>query len=496
MVWLGEMVGQPQLDPSSKTPLYQQLYEHFAGLIRAGSIISGEKLPATRELAGLLGLNRTTVSAAYELLENAGLITGRVGRGSFVIAFNGAGSQKVDWQNLMGPEAPPSPSGLVKDGISFATSRPSEDLFPVDAFRASCRQVLGSVEFRSILQLGSPGGYEPLRRYLLETARRHGLARPDDDLIITNGCQQALDLLRRVLAPSGTCVALEDPVYPGAKNLFASAGAVLAGIAAGPEGLDPEEVERVVAAHKPKLLMVTSNFQNPTGATVPLAARYAILRHVKKAGVILIENDTYGELRYEGAAIPSFKELDETGDTILLRSFSKIAFPGLRVGWALGPRLVIARMMEAKQLTDLHTDQLSQAVLLRFAESGGLADHQSKMLKAGAERLAAVLAGCERYLPPGARFTRPEGGMNLWVELPAPLDAAELLARAQRHGVVYLPGKFFEISRHTSGALRLSFAGLSPPAILEGLRVLGGIFTQELEQARSFRNLEPAQAVV
>ena len=493
------MAGNPHLDIHSKIPLYQQLHHHFAQLIRSGTIASGEKLPPTRELAGLLGLNRTTVSAAYELLEADGLISGQVGRGSFVMGANSA-REKLDWRFLLSRDeaAPPSPylSGLHRDVISFATSRPSQDLFPVEAFRASCEQVLGSPEFRSILQLGSPGGYEPLRRYLLDKARHQGLARADDDLIITNGCQQALDLLQRVLAPPGERVALEDPVYPGAKNLFASGGAGLVGIPAGPHGLDPAEVQRVFEKQKPKLLLVTSNFQNPTGATIPLTARHAILRSVKHAGVVLIENDTYGELRYEGPAIPSFKELDETGDAILVRSFSKVAFPGLRVGWALGPRPLIARLIEAKQLTDLHTDQLSQAVLLRFAESGGLAEHQARMLKAGAQRLEAVLAGCERYLPRGTRFTRPQGGMNLWVELPAPLDAAELLARAQRAGVVYLPGKFFEISRRQAGALRLSFAGLSPAAIQEGLRILGRVFTEELEHAPGWRSMEPAQAVV
>jgi 2-aminoadipate transaminase len=494
------MVGNPQLDVHSKIPLYQQLHHHFAQLIRSGTMASGEKLPPTRELAGLLGLNRTTVSAAYELLEAEGLISGQVGRGSFVMGASAAVPGKLDWRFLLSHDdaAPPLPypSGLHRDVISFATSRPSEDLFPVEAFRASCEQVLSSAEFRSILQLGSPGGYEPLRRYLLDTARHQGLAKPDDDLIVTNGCQQALDLLQRVLAPPSERVALEDPVYPGAKNLFASGGAGLVGIPTGPDGLDPAEVQRVFEKQKPKLLVVTSNFQNPTGATIPLTARHAILRCAKHMGVVLIENDTYGELRYEGSAIPSFKQLDETGDTILIRSFSKVAFPGLRVGWALGPRPVIARMIEAKQLTDLHTDQLSQAVLLRFAESGGLAEHQARMLKAGAQRLAAVLAGCERYLPPGTTFTRPQGGMNLWVKLPAPLDGAELLARAQRAGVVYLPGKFFEISRHQAGALRLSFAGLSPAAIQEGLRILGRVFREELEQAPGCRSMESAQAVV
>jgi 2-aminoadipate transaminase len=188
--------------------------------------------------------------------------------------------------------------------------------------------------------------------------------------------------------------------------------------------------------------------------------------------------------------------LDDSGDTILLRSFSKIAFPGLRVGWVTGPRAFIARLAEAKQLADLHTDQLSQALLLRFAESGRLDAHRARILRAGAERLSAVLASCERFLPAGSRFTRPQGGMNLWIRLPEPLDASELLPRAERAGVTYVPGKYFQVTRHEPGSLRLSFAGLEPDQIRTGVSALGAIFSSELERARATRRYDPAPAMV
>jgi len=241
---------------------------------------------------------------------------------------------------------------------------------------------------------------------------------------------------------------------------------------------------------------VTSNFQNPTGATLPVGARAALLQAAQTAGVPLVENDTYGDLRYRGEELPPIKESSDGGHVILLRSFSKITFPGLRVGWVLGPRALIARLAQAKQLADLHTDQLAQAVLLRFAESGRLAAHRTRMLQAGGERLAAVLAACDRYLPAGSRATRPQGGMNLWVRLPEPLDAGELLARAHRENVSYLPGKYFAVARFEPGALRLSFAGLAPEEIRKGLAILGGIFSSELERARAHRTLEPATAMV
>src|SRR5690348_2292408 len=224
------MVFTPQLDAQSEVPLYQQLHRYFTGLIRSGSLKNGDRLPATRELAGLLGLNRTTVSAAYRLLETDGLITGQVGRGSFVTGGERAASGGLNWEAILesNRRAPAPPLGAGgQDAISFAVARPSEDLFPTADFRKSCEEVMASADFTGILQLGSPGGYEPLRQYLLDAARSEGTLQPGDDLIITSGCQQALDLVRRVLVRPADTVVLEDPVYPGLKNLFLEGGAQL-----------------------------------------------------------------------------------------------------------------------------------------------------------------------------------------------------------------------------------------------------------------------------
>jgi DNA-binding transcriptional MocR family regulator len=328
----------------------------------------------------------------------------------------------------------------------------------------------------------------------MEDARRQGLARPGDDLLITNGCQQALDLIGRVLLRPGDTVAVEDPVYTGLKNLLTGMGAQLVGIPMGADGMDTAHLERVLERERPRFLVVTSNFQNPTGATLSLASRRALLDAARIAKVPVVENDAYGELRYQGEPLPAVKQLDEQGSTVLLRSFSKVSFPGLRVGWVVGPKPLLDRLRQAKESADLHTDQLSQAVLLEFAQSGRLEAHRARMLQTGAERLAATLDSCRRYLPAGTRWTQPQGGMNLWVRLPEPLDAGELLPRAQKEGVAYLPGRYFAVSRLDAGALRLSFAGLKPEQIREGLAVLGRIVTEEL--ARVSQNVEPSSALV
>lgn len=484
----------PDLDPRSALPIYRQIHDYIADLVHCGKLGKGDRLPATRELAGSLGLNRATVAAAYELLEAEGLVASHVGRGSFV-AGPGEARPALDWAALLGaPGAeppPPNPEG----GISFAASRPGQDLFPLEDVRATCGEVMGQPDLPAILQLGSPAGYEPLRRRLLDTARERGEAGPGDGILVTNGCQQGLDLLGRVLLRPGDTVAVEDPIYPGLKNLFASMGARVAGVPAGIAGMDVEALRRAVEAGPVRLVVATSNFQNPTGGTLPLAARHEILRVASGAGAVLVESDIYGALRYSGEALPGLKELDQSGNTVLLRSFSKVAFPGLRVGWVIAPGPLVARLVEAKQLADLHTDQFSQALLLRFLDAGRLDAHLRRVLEAGSARLAATLAACERYLPPGTRFTQPQGGMNVWVELPAPLDAGELLPRAHREGVAYLPGKYFSVSHPAPGALRLSFAGLEPESIRKGLSILGEIFSGELQRIQGASG-QPAPAIV
>lgn len=484
------------LDPKSETPLYRQLYSEIKALIDSGAIASETRLPATRELAGHLGLNRTTVSAAYALLESEGLITGHVGRGSFV-ASKPAKPTQLNWRTLLDPSVTTSAAAPAATPLAtFSSSRPSEALFPLDEFRATCEEVIASPDAQSILQLGSPSGYSPLRRYLLDAARAEGVARDSDDILITSGCQQAFDLIQRAVVRPGETVLLEDPVYLGVKHVFERSGARLFGVPVGPNGIELEALERAVERERPSMLAVTSNFQNPTGATLPLSARKTLLRIAQSAGMIVVENDIYGPLAYEGDSIPPIKRLDESGDTILLRSFSKIAFPGLRVGWVIGPRPLIEKLTEIKQWTDLHSDQLSQAVLLRFAQSGRLEQHRQRMLDAGRERLRAVLSACEKYLPAEAQFTRPRGGMSLWIRLPEPLDSAELLPRAEREGVTYLPGKYFAVSRPEPNSLRISFASMDPDQIRSGMAVLGRIFKEELERARAYSPLAGATALV
>jgi len=469
-------------------------------LVATGAIQSGERLPATRELAGQLGLNRTTVSAAYAVLEQAGILEGHVGRGSFIAKVaHPVAMERVDWESLLPPLESATPRGS-KIVVSFASSRPAQGAFPLEAFRRLTKEVIESAEAAQILQLGSPHGYGPLRRYLLNKASADNVARASDDLIITNGCQQALDLLARLFfgeARGGSGgVVMEDPVYHGLVRVFSRAGANVFGIPVDAGGIDTGLLEEALQQYRPRLLVVTPSYQNPTGATLPLERRKRIVELAQRYSVVLVENDIYSELRYQGQALPTLKQLDDSGNTILLRSYSKVSFPGLRVGWVIAPQPLIARLAEAKQLSDLHSDQLSQAVLLRFAESGELDLHLERTRSMGAERLNCVADACDKFLPEGSRFTEPNGGMSLWVELPSPLLADSLLRRAVERGVDFLPGRYFSARRPHARGFRLSFGGLSPAEIIRGLEILGEAARAELASFATVAPVEPVAAVV
>jgi 2-aminoadipate transaminase len=444
------MLRLPHIDAQSGQPIYRQLYESLKHSIMTGALRPGDRIAPTRELAQELGLNRATVSAAYELLEADGLIAGQVGRGSFVQSRE----------------------------ISFATSRPAEELFPVDDFRAAAEEVIRS-KASQILQLGSPQGYGPLRDYLVEEAMEEGVFdAAHDDLLITSGCQQALDLIQRTLFSPGAQVLVEEPVYPGLRNAFHGR-------------LTANPASPAITAQ-----IITPNFSNPLGRTMPLEERKSVVRDAERQERMIVEVDVYSQLRYRGKALPGLRELGARKHALLLRSFSKIAFPGLRVGWVIGPREWIQRLGQTKQWTDLHSDQLSQAIMLEFARSGRLKSHLERVLAAGRAALGATLSGLESALPKGSSFTRPDGGMNLWVTLPPGSSAEAVLDEAKRAGVSFLPGKHFSLTQPYRENLRISFAGLPPARIEEGLRRLAPLFAAEAQRAQTaVENQEPLPAM-
>ncbi len=499
------------LQPESHIPLYVQLRDQLRALVHSGELRSGDRIPASRELAAQLGVHRTTVANAYAELESEGLIQGHVGRGTFICGTpvrqftppprsNGNGNGGMRWESLFADER--AEEGLSRlmpdvpaDEIAFVTARPSDEFFPVEEFRLCCNAALRS-EGRRILQLGSTDGYEPLKRVLIEMLRGEGLNVRSEQLLITGGCQQAIDLLCKTFLRPGDAVALENPAYPGAIAIFS--GARVRALAVGVEtesrrtgytGLDVNALESVLMQNRVKFVFITPDFHNPTGTTLPVAERRRLLEIAARYQVPVIEDYIYARLRLRGTAVPSLKSLDRTGSVIHIDSFSKIAFPGLRVGWCIGPESVIERLRVVKQSTDLHTDQLSQAALAEFVRRGHLARHLAKMKKVYRGRLEALEAALEKHMPEDTTWSRPEGGMSIWVTLPAGLDAGELLIHVRERGVHFVPGRYFYFQNPQLNTLRLGFAGLDEKRIARGVQTLAELLKIELrKRQRGARN--------
>ncbi len=391
---------RPELDSNSGTPLYRQLASYLAHLIETAELLPGDRLPPTRELAAQLGLNRTTVSAAYEALEQGGLIKGSVGRGSFVC---GAAEQPLDWSRALTASLSGYTGGSRPASINFSASRPSERLFPVDEFRASCDEVLASEKMRSLLQLGSPAGYEPLRHYLM---RRSEFATPSDDIVVTNGCQQAVDLLRRALVRPGSRVAIEEPVYPGLRNLFLEAGAELIGVPVGADGVELPALRRALEAGA-KVLVLTPSFQNPTGATIPALNRRSIVDMARAAGAAVIENDIYSEsgLSRGGIAPPEVARLERHPARKLFQNC--VSGNALRLDHRSRTGDCARHGTEATGRPSYRPAFTGLSIALSPNPEGSRA-HQAKMIEAGRERLRAVDQGVP-HVSGRVPVSRPRG---------------------------------------------------------------------------------------
>ncbi len=499
-----------QLQPESHIPLYVQLRDQLRALVHSGELRTGDRIPASRELAGNLGVHRTTVANAYAELESEGLIRGHVGRGTFICGSaqatpfsppprtnapaNGNGGA-MRWEALFADErGDESLSRLMPDipsgAIAFTHARPSPELFPLEDFRRCCNAVLRN-DCRRVLQLGSTDGYEPLKRALMDMVHAEGLQVRNEQLLITNGCQQSIDLLCKAFLRPGDSIALENPAYPGAIALFTAARVRALAVAvdtglpgAGHVGLNLDALETVLLQNRIKLIFVTPDFHNPTGTAMPLVERKRLLDLAARYQVPVIEDAIYGRLRLRGAALPSLKSLDRSGNVIQIDSFSKIAFTGLRVGWCVGPESVIERLRLLKQATDLHTDQLAQAALAEFIDRGYLARHLVKMKKVYKHRLIAMEEAFEKYMPEESTWTRPDGGMSVWVTLPPGFDAAELLIHAREHGVLFIPGRYFYSQQPQPNTLRLGFASITEKQIARGIQLLGDLLKQEFRKRR------------
>jgi len=508
------------LQPESHIPLYIQLRDQLRSLVHAGDLRPGDRIPASRELATILGVHRTTVANAYAELESEGLIQGHVGRGTF-IRGNGDGlqitppappvlngHQGVRWELLFADDRGEEvlarlTAGVPEGSLSFVMARPAQEFFPVEELQSCVTGVLRR-EGSDILNLGPSDGYPPLKEALLDMLRRDGIAAKDENLLVTDGCQQSLDLISKAFIRPGDSIILENPTYPGAVAIFHGARARCLGVQVHTHavpgtalGVDVDALEATLAANRVKLIVLTPDFQNPTGTSLPLDSRRKILELAARHQVPIIEDHIYSRLYAREERVPSLKQLDRANLVMHIDSFSKVAFPGLRVGWIIGPAAAIERLRIVKQVTDLHTDQLAQATLAEFLRRGLFTKHLAKMRKVYASRLLALDEALRKHMPEETRWSCPDGGMCLWLELPPGFDASELLIHARERGVLFAPGRYFYVQSPLPNTLRLGFAALDEKQIARGVATLADLLRIEMrKRQRGVRRAERSRVAL
>jgi 2-aminoadipate transaminase len=374
--------------------------------------------------------------------------------------------------------------------ISFAGGLPAPDFFPWQEIEAATDRIL-ETRGKEALQYSTTEGFLPLRELLVRHMARYGIEVQAGNVLITSGSQQALDLVGKLLINPGDRVVVEDPSYLGALQAFTAYQPEFLTVPVDEQGIDTDRLE-VALRSGPKFVYVLPNFQNPSGVTLSLERRRRVIELASHYGVPIVEDDPYGQLRYEGSHLPPLVVLDAEfhgtgnhvhayrGDLIYLGTLSKTLAPGLRIGWVVAPEEVVDKLVQLKQGADLHTATFTQMVAWETARGGFLDRHVRRLREVYRERRAAMLAALERHFPPGVQWTRPQGGLFLWVTMPPPLDSARMLPRALEAGVAYVPGHSFHALGGGEGSMRMNFSYCPPEVIEEGVRRLGGVIAREM----------------
>jgi len=368
-----------------------------------------------------------------------------------------------------------------EDLISFAGGLPAPDVFPLEQFQAAAQRVL-SEHGPQALQYSPTEGCPKLREMIARHTARYGIVVKPENILITSGSQQALDLIGKVFLNSGDRIAVERPTYLGALQAWTAYQAEYVGIPIDDEGMKIEGLETALRSG-PKFLYALPNFQNPAGVTLSLERRKRLVGLADHYGVPIIEDDPYGQLRFEGDHLPSLAVLDAqtragkpySGNVIYLSTFSKTLAPGLRIGWIVAPVEVIQKLVQAKQGTDLHTGTFVQLVAHEVARGGFLDKHVRHIRSVYRARRDAILAALKKYMPPGVRWTVPQGGLFIWAMVPEGIDTYEILPTAVGHGVAFVPGSVFFDDGSGKNTMRLNFSNASPAKIDEGMRRLAEV---------------------
>lgn len=481
------------LDKSKQLPLYQQIINQIKQLIDSATWKTGHRLPSSRELAEDLGVNRSTVYRAYQELWAQGYIDCTPGTYTTVRYQKKINNKqisrsdpKINWEKqatkkskkLFQASKDMIHQHTTGDLIDFVSLSPDPRLFPVDDFRRCQNQVMRRIG-ASLLQYGDPFGYNPLREYIAQRQRQYGINVSPGEILITNGVQQAFNLVCQFLLEARSSVVVEEPTYPSVLSVLDLYETKAIGVNQEESGLDLDLLEELFKKQQPVFLYTMPNFQNPTGITTSHAHREKLLSICENAGVLIIEDGFEEELKYFGKAVLPLKSLDQKGIVIYLGTFSKVLFPGLRIGWIAANRECINRLAPLKQVNDTAGNIMEQAALECYCQSGDFEIHVKRMHREYRKRMKSALSLAKQCIPSKHfNYTLPSGGYTLWVEAKNTSFTEEaLIEKLLQAGVRVAPGSKFFSGKRDIACFRISIAHCNQEEIEFGFKKLGDVLT-------------------
>jgi DNA-binding transcriptional MocR family regulator len=470
------------LDRDSGVSITQQLVDGFASAIEKGALAPGEKLPPTRALAADAGVNHLTAARVYRKLAEAGYVTATVGRGTFVRALAPAAgdAQGDDWQTYVLPDRHASyQEEILSDAfrlarqegmISLATGFPSPRFHPVKELAQHAAEAFGE-EGLDVIAYTNPEGLPALRERIAEGGASRGFADGAEEIIVTSGGQQAIDVAVRAMVEPDDVVVVESPTFVGTLAALRSTGARVIGVPVDEHGLDVAALEKVLTRHEVKLCAVQPACHNPTGADLSPERRARLIELAKERNFFVLEDGVYADLRYDGERLPALRR-DAPGHVVHVNSLSKVVGGGLRIGWLAARGPVLDRMTMLKQGTDFHTSTPIQHIAARYLATDAYRRNIELSLPYYRERRDVLVEALDKHLAGEVRAAVPRGGHHLWVTLNRPVEERVFYSEAVRSGVSFTPGGAVSVDRPHRTSFRLSFSLLEPEDLEEGVKRL------------------------
>lgn len=494
------------LDHNSPEPLYIQIKKQLRAMIEKGSLPPGYCLPPERKLAESLGVNRTTVLNAFRDLKAEGYLSSHVGQGTIVCRPIPVSEPEtssplpLSWRHVCNQNADAYNSSMTrdilaiagqKDMISFAAGIAIPDLNPLAEIQEVWK-IIHEKYGASVFQHVPAEGLPALRQSVCSLSGSRGIRASEAETMILSGSQQGLDLLGRLFLSSTDTVIMEEPSFFCARQIFEACGARVIGIPVDEAGMSMAVLDGVLKRLKPKFIYTIPTFHNPTGTVMSLQNRQELLRLAYRYHLPIVEDDAYGELRYNGEPVPSLKALDNHGYVIYLSTFSKVLFMGLRIGWLHAPAQVIQRLGAMKQLSDLHTNSLSQYILDVFIREKYYERHVQRVLAANQERRNIMHEALVQYAPKNIslEWTIPQGGLYFWLKLPDTIPMNRFYEESVRNGVVFVPDRVCCAEEPLGNHIRMNFTYPGANRIPEGIRKL--METLEGLHCESENNIRPS----